>query len=162
MVEVSHIKPFLESVESLYDTMLDSKIKAGKVSYFKSSDFRQDDLTMVISIAGEIKTTTMAITFPKPTAISLVGALLGMPVEEDDSGTIVDGLGEVSNIVGGGAKAKFQQEGVPMDLSLPHFLRGPQDEILKFTSNTQWIDIPFQSDLGNFSMRVCTYKNGKS
>ena len=157
MVDISHVRPFLESIDNLFNTMLETEINAGKIGVTGEVNYGDSDITVMISLMGTVRT-TLAITFPHASAKGVVEKLLGMPVDDDDADMIIDGIGEVGNIIGGGAKVQFQENGMPIDLSLPQIIKGKPDEIFAYTSSTTWVDIPFKTVLGNFSMRITSEK----
>jgi chemotaxis protein CheX len=78
--------------------------------------------------------------------------MLGIEVEKFDE-TVTDGVGEIVNIVAGSAKSKFTGDGPPIDLSLPNVIRG-NDYTVEYPSKAVWLEVPFQSELGPFNMRV--------
>jgi chemotaxis protein CheX len=79
--------------------------------------------------------------------------MLGMEMHIVDD-TVKDGVAELVNIVAGGAKAKFVQgEGRPIQLSLPTVVRG-NSYTVDYPSCSAWLDVPFSSELGPFSLRV--------
>jgi chemotaxis protein CheX len=84
----------------------------------------------------------------------MVSRLLGVEMDSLDA-TISDALGEMVNIVAGGAKAKFSNEngGPPIDLSLPNVIQG-SNYCVDYPSHTTWLDVPFSSELGAFNLRV--------
>lgn len=75
----------------------------------------------------------------------------GAPVTVVDE-TVSDGVAEIVNIVAGGAKARMTKgEGKPLDLSLPTVVRG-NSYTVEYPSQAVWLEVPFKSDLGEFSL----------
>jgi len=96
---------------------------------------------------------TVALSFPTETAVGIVNRLLGTQTKVIDD-TVSDAIAEVVNIVAGGAKAKLKiGDGAALDLSLPTVVRGDSYDV-DYPSNSVWLEVPFESDLGSFSMRV--------
>ncbi len=68
--------------------------------------------------------------------------------------TVSDAIAEMVNIVAGGAKAKLNLGGgAPLDLSLPTVVRGNSYNV-DYPSGSVWLEVPFDSDLGSFRLRV--------
>jgi len=64
------------------------------------------------------------------------------------------GMGEMVNIVAGGAKVKLHKgEHTPIDLGLPTVVRG-HSYMVAYPSHSIWLDVPFTSELGPFNLRV--------
>jgi CheY-specific phosphatase CheX len=73
---------------------------------------------------------------------------------DPDDETLRDGVAEAINIITGNAKARLpQQPEQAICLSLPTVIRGTGVSI-DYPTNANWIEIPFTSDLGNFSLLV--------
>ena len=89
--------------------------------------------------------------------------LLGMEIKVGDA-SVSDSVSEIVNIVAGGAKAKFtdvyQKGSKPIKLSLPIVIRGNSFSI-DYPSKSMWLEVPFNSDLGGFTLRV-TFEVDKS
>ncbi len=151
-MKVEYINPFIESVHDLFSTMLGCQAKRGRVELAKKGAAPQE-ITALIGLSGQARG-AVALLFPEQTALAMVGRLIGMEMEEADE-TMSDALGELVNIVAGGAKAKFcdQNGGTSIDLSLPSVLKG-LNYTVNYPTQTEWLDVPFSSDLGPFSLRV--------
>ncbi len=150
-MNVAYINPFIESVNELFTTMLGCAPERGRVGLVKPGG-PSDDLTAVIGLSGPVRG-TVALSFPDSTARAMVGRLTGLP-EADLSDSLGDGLAELVNIVAGGAKAKLNTGGGTVtDLSLPTVVRG-QNYSVEGLTQTTWLDVPFASELGAFTLRV--------
>jgi chemotaxis protein CheX len=137
--------------------MLNSKVSRGDISVSKSGNSPYE-ITALIGLSGEARG-TVAISFPASTALNMVSKMLMIESAEVNS-TVIDGVGEIVNIVAGSAKSKFTRDSEkPIDLSLPNVIRG-DDYVVEYPSETVWIEVPFTSDLGPFNLRV-TFAQGK-
>ena len=93
------------------------------------------------------------ITAATATALALVRKLLGMETAVVDD-TVSDGVAEIVNMVAGSAKAKLTSDGgPPIDLILPTVVRGKNFEV-EYPTQTVWLEVAFQSNLGDFNLRV--------
>lgn len=148
-MDVSYINPFIEAVDTVFNTMLSVKPRRNGV---KVSDghARGELITSLVGISGQVSG-VVALRFPPPTALKLAGKLLG-----SEAGTIsdevTDAIAELVNMVAGSAKAKFQFD-PPLELGLPTVVHGAGYR-LKYPTRSVWLEVPFSSDAGEFSMEV--------
>ena len=150
-MKVEYVNPFLESLHNLFDTMLGCPVERGEPGITKSNG-NPREITALIGLSGNVKG-TVALAFPNNTALAMVSRLMGMEIKTIDE-TIIDGLGEIVNIVAGGAKAKLSElESPPIDLSLPTVVRGSSYTV-SYPSGSTWLELPFSSELGKFDLRV--------
>ncbi|MCK4719600.1 chemotaxis protein CheX [bacterium] len=150
-MKAEYINPFIESVRELFSTMLNSNAERGDVDVYWEVP-PSSDIVALIGLSGPMRG-TVALSFPVGTALSLVGRMLGVDVRVVDD-TVRDGIAEVVNIVAGSAKGKLHKGmGGPIDLSLPTVVRGTDYQV-GYPSRTAWLEVPFTSDLGAFSLRV--------
>lgn len=151
-MKVENINPFIESVSDLFETMLSTSVQREDI---KTTDHpsKADEVTAVIGMTGPVEG-AVALSFPFPTAVALVGQFLGMPLNAVDE-TVSDGISEFVNIIGGSTKAKFPIPvgSDPISLTLPKVIQGQCFEV-PFPTGLVWIEVPFTSDLGRFTLRV--------
>ena len=150
-MKVEYINPFIESVYDLFTTMLSSKAQRGDVGLAKT-DANPRDIMALIGLSGMARG-MVALAFPVETALNMVNSLLGTEIRVVDD-TVSDAIAEMVNIVAGGAKAKLNTgDGPPIDLSLPTVVRGNSYNV-DYPSGSVWLEVPFNSDLGPFTLRV--------
>jgi chemotaxis protein CheX len=150
-MKAEYINPFIEGVNELFSTMLECEALRGKVGVAQTKGDPRD-ITALIGLSGPARG-IVALTFPIPTALAMVSKLLGTPTRVVDA-TVSDAVAEMVNIVAGRAKSKFQTlSGEPIDLSLPTVVRGNSYKV-EYPSKSVWLDVPFESALGTFSLRV--------
>lgn len=147
-----HINPFIHSVGEFFSTMLDTDVERGELSLTDMSSDTSYDIVAVIGMSGSVRG-TVALLFPRDTALAIVNTLTGEDTQEIND-TTMDGVAEAVNIVAGSAKAKLcDRSAEVVDLSLPTVLRGTQ-HIVGDPLDTAWFQVPFTSDLGSFLLRV--------
>ena len=150
-MKLEYIKPFIESVETLFNTMLNAGVDKGSIGVSKENK-SPFEITALIGLSGEARG-TVELSFPASTALAMVSKMLMIDSNKMDE-TTVDGVGEIVNIVAGSAKSKFIKDGgKPIDLSLPNVIVG-DDYSVEYPSGTTWIEVPFKSELGAFNLRV--------
>jgi chemotaxis protein CheX len=150
-MKAEYVNPFIQSVEELFKNMLDCEVRMGEPTV-DCEDKRSKDIIGVIGLSGTAQG-IVALRFPISTALNTISQMVGTRFRSIDS-SIIDGVGELINIVAGNGKSKF--DGHTISLSLPTVVRGSIYN-LHNTSNTVFLTVPFESDLGNFSMLV-TFK----
>jgi chemotaxis protein CheX len=150
-MKVEYINPFIESVHDLFLAMLSCEAKRGDINLSKEIPPCRD-IVALIGLSGQTRG-IVALSFPVTTALAMVGRLLKSEVLVVDE-TVKDGVAEIVNIVAGGAKVKLGlKDGPPIELSLPTVVRGNSYSV-DYPSRSIWLDIPFTSELGPFSLRV--------
>jgi len=156
-MNVAYINPFIESVGELFTTMLGCSARRGAVAVDRGRSAAQD-VTALIGLSGPVRG-TVALAFPAGTARAMVARMTGQEagaVEE----SLSDGLAELVNIVAGGAKARLNGGAGPLiDLSLPTVVRGEKYDIERI-SHSVWLEVPFASELGPFTLRVTLQQIG--
>ncbi|HOZ46092.1 MAG TPA: chemotaxis protein CheX [Candidatus Hydrogenedentes bacterium] len=153
-MQVEYINPFIESVCSVFSTMLNSEAKRCEVGLVRSASSPRD-VTALIGLSGRVRG-TVALCLPVSTALAMVNGLLGTDTRVVDD-TVADGVAELVNMIAGGAKTKFSGDGTPIDLSLPTVVHGASYAV-EYPSGTRWLDVSFTSSLGPFSLRVAFEK----
>jgi len=148
-MKAENVNPFIESVADVFTNMLDSTVETG-TPVIDADETGTPDIIGVIGLSGTAQG-IVALRLPVKTALTMVGRMVGAEFRTVDS-SIIDGVGELVNIIAGSAKAKFT--GQNLSLSLPSGVRG---SIYKLSNlgNTLWLTVPFKSPLGEFSLSVC-------
>jgi chemotaxis protein CheX len=148
-VNVNYINPFIEAVDSVFNTMLSVRPKRNGV---KVSNEQSDtpSLTSLVGLSGQVSG-VVALRFPPETALSLAGRMLGTELPKVNE-EVVDAISELVNMVAGSAKAKFDHD-PPLELGLPTVVEGAGYK-LKYPSKSVWLEVAFTSDAGAFSMEV--------
>lgn len=150
-MDVRYINPFLGSVTDIFKTMLNAWVRRGTVS-LQTAAVPPECLTALIGLSGSARG-VVTVVLPVRTAVSVVNRMLG---EELTTVTpdVIDGVAEMVNLIAGGAKARLVADAAkPIDLGLPTVVTGDRFAV-SYPSNTSWLEIPFDSQLGYFSLRV--------
>jgi chemotaxis protein CheX len=153
-MKVEYINPFIEGVNDLFSMMLGCTATRGPLGLTKKGGESRDirDIMALIGFSGPARG-TVALVFPIATALAMVGKLLGEEAHVVDE-TVLDAVGEIVNIVAGGAKAKLSKgDHPPIDLGLPTVVRG-HGYMVAYAAHSVWLDVPFTSELGPFNLRV--------
>lgn len=148
-MDVSYINPFIEAVDSVFTTMLNVQPKRAGVKV-SNGESKGAVITSLVGLSGQVSG-VVALRFPPDTALNLAGRMLGSEVAELND-EVTDAISEMVNMVAGSAKAKLNHE-PPIQLGLPTVVEGSGYK-LKYPSKSVWLEVPFNSDAGDFSMEV--------
>jgi len=148
-VDASYINPFIEAVDSVFTTMLNVKPQRNglKVS---DGNAQGPSITSLVGLSGQVSG-VVALRFPPETALQLAGRMLGTEMTGVND-EVIDAVAELVNMVAGSAKAKFHLE-PPLQLGLPTVVDGTGYR-LKYPSKSVWLEVPFTSNAGRFTMEV--------
>jgi len=109
------------------------------------------DITGFVGFSGGAKGSVL-ITLSKDMALATVGGMLGVEFQEIDS-DVGDGIGELINMVAGGAKTKLQERGIDFELSIANTVMG-SDYQVTIPPGTNGIRLNFNSSAGKFFMEI--------
>jgi len=143
-----YINPFLLSTVNVFERML--SLELVREQPFVRKDFAsQHEITGMISLTGKT-TATVAVSLPAEMALAITEKLLGERPADVNS-QVVDCIGEVTNMIAGGAKARLEH--LQLSLGLPTVVLGRSTRIA-FPSRATPISIPFRSALGPIVVEV--------
>ena len=109
------------------------------------------DITGILGFSGGRKGSVL-ITFTEVIALKIVGGMLGVTLSKIDA-EVRDGVGEIVNMIAGGAKTILQRKGVFFDLSIPNTIIGQNHQITAPASAVR-TRIDFESSAGDSFMEV--------
>jgi chemotaxis protein CheX len=147
-MRVEYMNPFITSVISLFDTMLDTKLTRGQ-PFVKDTMQPEHEISGIIGLTGKAKG-VVVLSLSTKSALGAAGVLLGEQSESVDA-DVIDAVGELTNIVAGGAKAQLEQ--LEMSISLPTVITG-KDHSVAFPSNVPPVCIPFDCKWGPVTVEV--------
>lgn len=148
-MRAEYINPFLSSTSSVFSQMLGVEVTRLPPFVRNGQHSPQYDVTGVIGLTGKT-TGTVALSLTKEMALSVTGKLLGDTPTEVNA-TVVDAIGEVTNMIAGAAKSQLEQ--LELSLGLPTVITG-KSTCIAFPSNAIPISIPFDSSIGTFVVEV--------
>ncbi len=147
-MNVDYINPFVTSTISVFETMLGCKIQR---SGLRTKDRREaeHEISGIIGLSGRV-VGTVVVSLSAETAIGAAEAMLGeRPSEIDDD--VLDVVGELANMVAGGAKTQLEQ--YELNISLPNVITGV-GHIINFPSKVPLICIDFDCPWGPLCVEV--------
>ena len=146
-MKTAYIKPFVDAVQTLFETMIPLPVKVGEPSL--NQDARPfDDVCGVIDMDGEVEG-RVVVSMSEPLALILASELLGDTISQLDEDCI-DAVGEIANMIAGNAKTDFP--GGANAISVPQVIIG-RDQV-PYPAATPIINIPCETDQGLFHIDV--------
>ena len=147
-MKAEFINPFLAAATNVLETMAQTKVKALKPR-LKDEPVTYGEVTGIIGMASDKIEGTMVISFEKNCILKIVGNMLYEPPKTEIDDEIVDAVGELTNMICGGAKAELAKLNQKFDLATPTMVVGTGVAITVF-SDAPTLIIPFDTDSGKF------------
>jgi len=147
-MQVEYINPFVTSVKNTFGTMLGCQVRRGPL-VLKQDHSPQHEVSGVIGLSGRAAG-TVVLSFSAPLAIKAASILLmtELPQINDE---VLDAVGELTNMVAGGAKAELEE--YRLAVSLPNVITG-KGHVVHFPSEVTPIGIPFETEWGPLTLEV--------
>lgn len=151
IMKVEFINPFLTSLMNVLETMAMTKLQPGKPSIKKDTTAR-GDVSGLIGMAGPQTKGSLSVTFEEKLALSIMERMLG---ERPDSlnDEVTDMVGEITNMVTGGAKNILGDNGYDFDMATPMIVSG-KNHTINHKCEGSTLVIPFTSDNGKAFIEV--------
>ncbi|NRD72677.1 chemotaxis protein CheX [Shewanella sp. VB17] len=151
-MNVNFINPFLDSLIHVISTMASMELSSGKLSIKKDNDAK-GDVSGLISLIGPQTKGSLSISFEQKLILEIMQNMLGenpgMINEE-----IIDLVGEITNMVAGGAKNILADEGYEFEMATPTVVSG-QTHTIRHKVKGQKIIMPFDSHFGKAFIEMC-------
>jgi chemotaxis protein CheX len=149
-------KPFIAGAQAVFETMVATKLVAGKPKVKEDSD-SLSDLTAVINISGERNDlpyqALLVISWPYETYIKMSSAMLQEEYKEYNE-EIKDVGAEICNMITGNAKRDLNGLGYNCSMAIPTMIEGKGHK-LNYPNGTTIIYFPIKSDHGEFIVEIC-------
>lgn len=139
-MDARYINPFINSMINTMEMMMGLTAEP-QAPFIKGDNATQGDITGIIGFAEKNVTGSVALSFPKGAALKMFSALTGEVVSEITR-DVEDSIGELANIVAGGAKTVLASEGLSFHISIPSVIVGPNHSITH-KGRTPVIVVPF-------------------
>jgi chemotaxis protein CheX len=146
------VNPFLLSLMNVMSTMAQLELKPGAPRK-KSDDIARGDVSGLIGMVGAQTKGSFSITFDKSLALEVMRRMLGeAPTSINEE--VTDMVGEITNMVTGGAKRILGEKGYDFDMATPIVVSGANHTI-SHKGNAPKILMPFESEFGNATIEIC-------
>ena len=150
-ITVEFINPFLESLLNVLSTMAQTEATHSQPSIKKTS-IAKGDVTGIIGMIGNKAIGSLSITFTESVALDITNKMLGEKITSIDE-TVTDLVGEITNMVTGGAKRLLADIGHDFEMATPTVIAGIDHEI-HHQCQGRIIQIPFESKSGKFFVEI--------
>jgi chemotaxis protein CheX len=147
-MQVKYVNPFIVASVNLFRDYLGVQL-SHKPPYVNPEPQDLLEVSGIIGLAGETMG-AVVLSFDTPTAIAVISRLAGKPYQAL-SNEVIDGVGELVNIIAGNAKKDLLD--FRLAISLPGVITGRQYRI-KWPQGVPVVTIPFSSSLGEFWVSV--------
>ena len=147
-MDARYINAFINSVCNTFGKMCGLEVTVGKPE-LKTANEPLSDVSSVIGFSGGA-TGSVVLHFRYDVASKMASAFAGTEItpEHED---FADALGELANMVAGGAKSAF--EGFNISISLPNVIVGPNHSVFG-TRMAKRLMIPCSTKAGQFFVEV--------
>ncbi len=148
-MNVNFINPVLGSILDVLSTMAHIEPEVGSPKRKGKHDVvHGKNITGVISMVGRRGNASIALTFSEAAILHIAKKMLPSEITTID-GIVIDLVGELANMVLGGAKRDLENRGYSFQLSLPTIIFGC-DYLIAHKTNAPIIMLPFTMPEGEF------------
>lgn len=147
-MKVEYINPFILSTCKVFSTMLDLDLSRG-VLQTKSDVYPPHEISGLIELSGQAAGMAV-VSLSRHLALRATGVMLGDQPEQITE-DVIDVVGELANMIVGGAKTQLEE--LALSVGLPSVICG-RNHIVSFPSDSTPIMIPFDSLWGSMTLEV--------
>lgn len=151
-MNVEFINPFLAALLNVLKTMAQTELKPGKPKK-KSDEVARGDVSGLIGMVGPQVKGSLSITFDENLALTIMERMLGERPESIDA-EVTDMVGEITNMICGGAKNELSEKGYEFGMATPIVVSGKGHTINHQVDGPKMI-MPFKSDAGEAFLEIC-------
>lgn len=151
-MKAEFVNPFLVSLLDVLRTMARTELKPGRPR-LKTDAVALGDISGLIGMVGPQTRGSFSITFEERLALAIYARMLGSPATQIDQ-DVIDMVGEITNMVTGGAKRILGEQGYDFEMAIPAVVSGPGHTITHKVKGPK-ITMPFESDAGAACIELC-------
>jgi chemotaxis protein CheX len=153
MIDINFVNPFLGATLNVLKVQASVEAQPGKIALKQPGETFRGDVSGVIGIVSEAFKGSVVISFPEQTFLKVMSNMLGEDYTKI-SQDIVDGAGEITNMIFGQAKIVLNERGYGIQIALPQVISG-KNHSLSTKSKGPTVIIPFTSTVGEFFVEIC-------
>ena len=146
-MNVELINPFLSATSNVLSTMAQTVPTPGKPT-IKKGNMTWGVVTGVIGMAGDDMSGNMVISFDEKSILAIVSKMLMEEFKELNK-DVLDAVGELTNMISGGAKKDLSEKGYSFNMATPMMIKGENVEIQQLTTAVV-LQVPFTIPEGKF------------
>lgn len=147
-MNVRYINPFVFATTNVFQTMLACEIERREL-LLKDDDLPTLEVAAVIDLSGKARGAVVISVAPE-VAFLIVRAMLEIEIEEVNS-DVIDAIGEVANMIAGGAKTFLSE--YEMQLGLPRVVTGAEPNV-DYPSGVRPLRVLFETSAGAVALDV--------
>jgi chemotaxis protein CheX len=144
-MNVEFINPFLSSMLNVMSTMAHMELTPEKPR-LKKNEVAKGDVSGLIGMVSEQTKGSLSITFEAKLALATMKGMVGEGPDEINE-EITDLVGEITNMVTGGAKRMLSEKGFEFDMATPMVVSGANHTI-NHKADGPIVIIPLASEHG--------------
>lgn len=153
MLDTDFINPFLNATLHVLNVQAGITAEAGKIFLKKEDEKYVGDVSGIIGIVSESFNGSVVISFPEQTFLKVMSGMLGEEYTELNK-EIIDGAGEITNMIFGQAKIVLNEKGYGIKTAIPSVVSGKDHSLLALTKGPVVV-VPFKSSGGDFFIEIC-------
>lgn len=147
-MKAKYINPFISASMNLFKDYLGLEVESG-TPFILENPQNLNEVSGIIGLAGET-TGSVVLSFSRDTAIKIISIFAGHTYQALGS-DVLDGVGELINIVAGNAKKDLIE--FKIVISLPGVITG-NDYRIHWPEQIPVISVPFTTSVGDFTLNV--------
>ena len=151
-MNVDFINPFISALVNVLNVMGNTEIKQ-ETPFLKVDKGACGEISGLIDMVSEQAKGSLSITFDESLALRIMKRMLGEKIEKIDD-AVSDMVGEITNMVSGGAKKILATQDYEFDMATPVVFKG-KNHLINHKHDGKIIVIPFNSDSGKAYIEVC-------
>lgn len=152
-LDTEFINPFLNATIHVLKVQAQVAAEAGQIFIKKPTDTMTGDISGIIGIISENFDGSVVISFPEQTFLKVISNMLGETYTKIDK-EIVDGAGELTNMIFGQAKIVLNEKGYGIKTAIPSVVTGRDHSLSAFTKGPVVV-VPFNTEFGKFFVEIC-------
>jgi len=149
------INPFINALINVMATMAQIQLIPGKPKR-KEDDKAGGDISGLIGMVGENIQGSLSISFEEGLVLEIMEKMLGEKPASIDS-DVKDMVGEITNMICGGAKNELSQKGYEFGMATPMIVSGKKHTVNHQVDGKKLI-MPFSHKSGNLYLEMCFNK----
>ena len=150
-MNVEYINPFLSSLVNVLSTMANTKIDPGQPR-IKKDEVAHGDVSGLIGMVGPTMKGSFSVSFDESLALEIMFRMLGERPTSINA-DVTDMVGEITNMVTGGAKRILGDKGYEFTMATPIIVSGKSHTVTHKCEGPT-ILMPFNSDFGKVHIEV--------
>lgn len=153
MLDTDFINPFLTATLHVLNVQAGVTAESGKIYLKKVDEQLKGDVSGIIGVVSETFNGSVVISFPEKTFLKVMSGMLGENCMELTK-EIIDGAGEITNMIFGQAKIKLNEKGYGIKTAIPSVISGKEHSLMALTKGPVVV-VPFTSNVGEFFIEIC-------